>query len=142
MALLLRLLFAFAVAIALALPGFGDEGGGGDGGVWVLPACAQGPAPCGEARDVRTGVAVGRDLVLQVSQGCGPTTATFVDEMSGVPVSLQVSGSLVRVPSSLLMALTQLPSPSATIVIMDSQHRGYVIQVVVSSDGTASVRVF
>jgi hypothetical protein len=143
MALLFRVLVAVAIAIALALPGFGDEGGeGNSGGVWVLPMCSQGPATSCQPRASLAGVPLGNELVLQVSAGCGPATATFVDEVTGVPVSLQVSGSLVRVPSSLMSALVELPSPKATIVIMDSQHRGYVIEIVANSNGTAALRAY
>ncbi len=144
MAALLRLLAAVAMAVALALPGVSDEGGENNGGVgvWVLPRASCVPPIAAAPRAVRNGVPIAQDCLMKVSDECGPTAATFVDDMSGLPVSLHVSGSVVRVPASLLQALAAMPLPTASVLITDSQHVGYVALIAVHANGTATIRVF
>jgi hypothetical protein len=141
----LRVLVAAALALVIALPGVGFQGPGtnsGGVGVWVLPFAAPLTPPGGEPRATRTGLSIAQDCVLELSPDCGPVVATFVDDMTGEPVALHVSGSLVRIPASLMQALVGLPQPTATIVIADSEQRGYVIEITVAAGGTASVRVY
>jgi hypothetical protein len=142
MATMLRVLVAAALALALALPAVGDEGGENTGGmgVWVLPRWSFVAAVPGPVRDCRQAHPIGADCVMQISSECGPAAATLVDELSGLPVSLPVSGSLVRIPATLLQALAQSSAP-ATVVVADSEQRGYVMTITFGAPGTATISV-
>lgn len=140
---LIRVLAAIAFAICLALPGVGSDGGenGGGTGVWVLPRATCLTPPIGAApRDQKT-VPIQADLQMQMSAEVGVACATFIDDTSGVPMALSVTGSLVTIPATLMQSLAGLSSPSGTIVIADAMQVGYVIQIVVHSNGTATIRV-
>jgi hypothetical protein len=143
MARVLRVLAAIAFAIAFALPGVTDEGGenGSGTGVWVLPSAACAPVVCGVPREVRT-VPCNVDCVMRVSSDCGHTGATFVDDMTGLPVALQVSGSQVRLAASLLQALAGAARPTATVLIVDGHQFGYALTITVNAGGTATIRVY
>lgn len=144
MASFFRLLAAFAVAICLALPGVGSEGGenGGGTGVWVLPRATFLTPPSGAApRDMLAAHNITQNCVMQMSEEVGIATATFVDDMSGIPVELAVNGSIVTIPAVLLQSLVGLSTPTATVLIADAAQMGYVIQILARTDGTATIRV-
>ena len=143
MPILLRVLAALALALALALPAVGDEGGENSGGmgVWVLPRPSFVPPLPAVSRATRP-FSITRDCVLQLSADCGPASGTIVDDVTGVPVALQVSGSTVRIPAALLQALAQDSTSTATAIISDSQQLGYVIKITFTGQGSASVTVY
>lgn len=141
---LLRLLAALALAICLALPGVGDDGGenGGGTGVWVLPRATYLTPPCGGApRASLLAHSIHQDCVMQVSEEVGAATASFVDNLSGVPCALPVVGTSVRIPAALLQSLAGLSLPTATVLIADAAQIGYVIHITVNGDATATIRV-
>lgn len=137
---------ALVFLIALALPGFGDDGGGNGGGtgVWVLPRANFLTAQTGSSSVLAASSApIAQDRWLQMSPDVGVATATFVDDASGVAVSLQVTGSLVRVPAALLQALALSSAPQAQILISDATQLGYLITVNVNAQTQlAQYRVF
>lgn len=145
MTLSVRALLALLLAAWFTLPSTGDDGGenAGGTGVWILPrstylaasVCADG-AP----REAKTFTLAG-DIVLALSSEVGEATATWIDEVAGVAVSLPVSGGQVRVPAALLQALGNAPLRQATVVIADASHAGYVIEIEVAADGTVTVGV-
>jgi hypothetical protein len=143
---LLRFLAALVLALCFALPGVSGEGGdnAGAGGVWVLPrAGAVGIGGIGgiAPRDTRT-VGFASDVFLQMSHDVGVATATFVDSVSQVPTGLIVTGNLVRLPAALLQALAPFAGATATIVITDAAQVGYVIQLTVHANNTATLQAF
>jgi hypothetical protein len=144
MAALLRVLVATALAIALALPGVSDEGGENSGGlgVWVLPRASFVPPIPATPRDTRSAHSISQDCVMQLSSECGAAAGTFVEDMAGVPVALQVTGSTVRIPAALLQAMALHPSATATVIVTDSQQLGYVVRIAMNGNGTATIRVF
>src|SRR5688572_13626591 len=109
-------LLALALVAWLAVPGVGGDGGenGGGTGVWVLPrastlTCSTGsgvPIAC-ESRPIT------QDFFLLLSSEVGVASATLVDACSGLPVSLPVIGTVLRVPASLLQTISHNPVPSA-----------------------------
>ena len=144
MNLLFRILAALALAIALALPAVGGEGGetGGGTGVWVLPGARYlSIGPLGAVRESRS-FGITQDIVMQISSQGGIASATFVDDLTMLPVSLPMSGMQVRIPSSLLQALSESSSPTGTIMIVDAQQFGYLMRLTVSSAGQATVDVY
>jgi hypothetical protein len=144
MNLLTRILAALALAIGLALPAVGGEGGetGGGTGVWVLPAsrflCVDPPGAPRESRSF----GITQDIVMQVSSQGGVSTATFVDDLTALPVSLPMTGSLVRIPSSLLQSLSESSSPSGTIMIVDAQLLGLLMRLTISTQGLVTIEVY
>ncbi len=143
-----RILLALALAIWVALPGVSSDGGenAGGTGVWILPCAANlnsGSGLGGMPRSSRSFQApLTTDIAMMMSVEVGNATATFVEQVAGVPVALPVNGSLVRIPATLLQALAHAPQPSASILITDAAQVGYVIHVVIDpQSGTATIRV-
>ena len=68
-------------------------------------------------------------------------TATFVDSISQVPTGLVVSGRQVQIPATLLQALAPFAGATATVVIADASQLGYVIQITVHANNTATLNV-
>jgi hypothetical protein len=141
-----RWLVAFALAICMALPVLGGEGGenGGGTGIWILPRAnfltmnAGSVAP----RDARP-FSIQQDVLLQVSSEMGSCSATFMDQVSGSPVALQVTGSVVRMPAALLQLLGSMPNKTAYVTIADATQLGYLVRITVDAvTGIAVVQVF
>ncbi len=142
----LRWLVAFALAICMALPVLGGEGGenGGGTGIWILPRANFLTMNGGAAapRDVRT-VGLSQDVLMEVHTDLGSVSATFVDQVSGSPVALQVQGRVVRVSASLLQMLGTMSTKTAYITIADATQLGYLIRISVDPiAGTATIQVF
>jgi hypothetical protein len=108
--------------------------------VWVLPRASHLAPPCTVARDTKT-VSLANDIDLMMSEDIGSATATFVDDVTHVPVSLSVVGLRVRLPAALLQALVGCSPPTATVMITDAAQLGYVIQITVNNNNTATLRV-
>lgn len=141
---LTRVLAALALAIGLALPVLGGEGGetGGGTGVWVLPAGRYlSVGPFGAPRETRA-FGITQDIVMQASSQSGVVSATFVDNLTGLPVSLPTLGAQVRISHSLLLSLSESSSPSGMIMIVDAQQLGYVMRLTINPQGQAIVEVF
>ena len=80
-------------------------------------------------------------MQLQLASGMGTAVATFIDSVSGMPISLPVAGSLATCPSCLLQALAVGVVHSANILITDASLTGYLIEVTVDpATGTATLR--
>lgn len=144
MKLLQRVLVAIALAIWMALPSFGDDGGDNAGGtgIWILPRAGYlaGDLFGGASRSQRL-PSPGQDLLVAVASNCGACSATFLDGLSGQPVSLQSFGGLVRIPSALLQALPQGSGIKAHLVISDATQLGYVMRVERRDDGALVLKV-
>lgn len=138
----LRLLCALIFAICLALPSVSGDGGenGGGTGVWVLPRATYLTSGVVEPRAAQV-VSPGQDLILEMSCEVGMATAVFVDDLSQVPVSLQVTGSQVRLPAAVMQSFLASSALTATIMIADAAHMGYLIRVTAQPNGTLSLQV-
>ena len=140
----LRVLIAFVIALIVALPivsSDGGEGGGGTG-IWILPrATFLGAGLATSPVDHKSLATLNNDLVMQVSAECGACAATSIDEVSGMPVSLPVLGSRIRLPATLLQALAATGA-KANIVIMDSSGLGYSLSVTASSTNGLLVNLY
>jgi hypothetical protein len=140
---ILRLLLAVAVSVWLALPSSSSDGGenAGGTGVWVLPR-ASFLAGCGSMpRESKVLLGTTQDLVVEVSIEVGSFVATFLDEVTGLPVSLQSYGPRVRIPAALLQAVVA-SNHKAHIVISDANQFGYMLHIEVHpSTGAISVQV-
>lgn len=82
------------------------------------------------------------DVIMRTAGQMGAASATFVDDMSGVPVSLTVSGRLVTLPKTLLQALESSVKKTATIVITDAVQSGYVMRVTILPDGSVKIAIY
>lgn len=142
---LLRPLVAIALAVWLALPLVGNEGGDNASGtgIWILPRATFLASGMSQAapRATKELLAIGQDVVMEVSSECGACSATFVDELSGQPVSLQAGGGLVRVPAALLQSLAGAAGTKAHIVITDANQLGYMLTVDRRVDGALVLKV-
>jgi hypothetical protein len=140
---LIRCLLALALAIGLVLPVVGGEGGenGGGTGVWILPRANFLSTSMSVPRDTRT-IPVNVDAILQVSNEVGVCSATSLDGLTGLPVSLPVVGNQVVVTAALLQSIGSLPSKCANVVIADASQVGYLVRITVLQNGTALVQVF
>jgi hypothetical protein len=144
---LLRNALVLLIASFLAMPTLCDEGGGnnGGGGVWILPCCANicgvsteaGLAPRAMMLSANTATNVTMCTVSQM----GAASATFVDDLSGVPVSLPVSGRVVTVSKLLLQALEASSKKAATIIVTDALQCGYVMRVLIQPCGSVKITV-
>lgn len=145
MKLLQRVLVAIALAIWMALPILGNDGGDNASGtgIWILPRAGYLAADSQDAavRAQRNMSGSGQDLLVAVSSDCGTCAATFLDELSGQPVSLQSVGGVVRIPAQLLQALPQGNGTKAHVVISDASQLGYMMRVERREDGSFVVKV-
>jgi hypothetical protein len=139
---LLRFVLALALGVWLAMPSLGSEGGenAGGTGVWILPratfmASGEVVEPAGEPRASKKLSSLNQDVTMAVSIECGSCTATLIDDLSGVPVALQVTGPNIKLPASLLQALGAAGPAKASIVVVDANQMGYVMRVVIDSTG-------
>lgn len=143
---LIRNLLILLVAATLAIPTICDEGGenNGGGGVWILPCMANVTPVTAEASVAARATMVfpntGSDVKMRTAS-FSSVTATFVDDLSGVPVSLAVSGRVVTLPKGLLQALAASTKKQATIVVSDAQQMGYVMRVLIQNDGSVRINV-
>ncbi len=116
---LLRLLAALALAIWVAVPVVGSDGGDNAGGtgIWILPraTCLASGMEVTPPRAAKVLTTFNHDVVMQVSSECGAVVATFVDDLSGQPVSLATFSGQVRIPASLLQAMAGSSCPKAPI---------------------------
>jgi hypothetical protein len=115
---MLRFVVASLLAIAMALPGIGGDGGpnGGGTGVWVLPAASfLSASPATNARDTHVSVSTSEALRFKVSDEVGDVVALFIDELSGIPVALPVTGREVTIPVAVLGATARAPTSSSSI---------------------------
>src|SRR5204863_6393389 len=118
----------------------------GGTGVWILPraGCVNiGLGLNAVARETRVLQApLNADCGMLMSVEVGNAVATFVDTLSAVPVSLPVNGSQVRLPASLLQALAQTPTRTASVLITDAAQVGYVMHISIDPQtGNATIRV-
>lgn len=145
MKLLQRVLVAIALAVWLALPILGNDGGDNASGtgIWILPraSCLAVDSPDAAVRAQRNVTSAGQDLLVAVSSECGSCAATFLDELSGQPVSLQSVGGVVRIPAALLQALPDGSGTKAHVVISDASQFGYLMRVERRTDGSVVVKV-
>jgi hypothetical protein len=135
---MLRVLLVTALVAWIAQPtiGGGGENAGGSG-VWILPragalACSSG-MPQGSPRAEFTVVGLTSALRLQVSNNMGIAVASLVEDLSGTPMPLPVSGYIVEVPSAMLIAVGALPTPHARVLISDANQLGYVLKLEVDA---------
>lgn len=127
---LLLAIAAFVFAV------FARSGGGGDGGVWILPQSRILGGPGGGGghcrmlppRDWRV-VTVGKfDLVLKLPAEMGVSTAQIVESTTHVALPAPVVGQAVLIPPQTLNAVLNAPGPGeAEGVILDTNQRGFVI---------------
>ncbi|MFT7535841.1 MAG: hypothetical protein ACI85K_001794 [Hyphomicrobiaceae bacterium] len=135
------------IASFLAIPTLCDEGGGtGGGGVWILPCCANlggvTPVDGAQPRSTKSVTNTTLDVTMRTAGQMGAASATFVDDMLGIPVSLTVSGRLVTLPKTLLQALESSVMKTATIVITDAVQSGYVMRVTILPGGSVKIAIY
>ncbi len=149
MKLLVHLLLVLATVLAWTLPVPGGEGGenAGGTGIWILPRCSGmhtgsaglPPGPprlCGPVRDVS------RDIDLQVSEEMGQSVAVLLDDGSGLPQSLPVSGQTIRIPAAMLTALAGARL-GADVIVLDAANNGYRMRIVCDEEqGSLSLAVY
>lgn len=130
-----RLFSALLCAAILALPGFGSEGGEGAGGtgVWILPGARfVGPGAGSSTSLTAAPMAVpslASPMTLTTAPEVGEVTATLLDDVSGSPLPLPVSGRNVTIEKSVFQGLLASGTTSAILVITNSSQLGYVVKI-------------
>lgn len=132
----LRTLLLAIAAFVFALFGRAS-GGGGDGGVWILPgsrpvcgvpiAGAQVLVP---PRDWRVLSAPKSDLVMQLPAEMGVAAAQIFDRQTGAPLPVAVVGKTLTIPlRTLQFVLAQQGSSFAQGLVCDASGRGFVVVI-------------
>lgn len=148
MTMLLRAVLAVLLTAWISLPATGSEGGGNAGGtgVWILPRATylcSSQLPTTAPKSQFSVPTLQQDLSLQLDDGMGMAVATLVDDVAGAVVPLQVTGNLAVVPAALLQGLGSAPTPTATVMISDAAHLGYLIRLTVNaSTNTCVVAIY
>lgn len=140
-----RTLLSILFAVLIVLPGIGSVGGDNAGGtgVWILPratalspsmvsfgaACGDVPPLLGQPRETRVLAGYEDSLSIVGSGELGVPVATLIDNVSGSPIALSVTGTAVLLPASVIQQLASSGVTSASITIMDATHRGYVVKL-------------
>ena len=132
----MRTLLLAIAALEFAL--FGSaSGGGGDGGVWILPrsshVCglpASGAQTLTPPRDRRSLSAPKADLVMQLPPEMGVAAAHLVDLSSGASLPVSVAGKTLTIPlRTLQFVLAQTGSGVAQGLVLDASGRGFLVLV-------------
>jgi len=138
MNLLLRILFVLVVATLLRLPGTDTAGGGGgDGGVWILPrpSSMTGTSlvapPLNTARATRTWLHASTGIRFSPSVPLDEPISTLTESLSGSVVHLAEAGGVVSVPGRLLTGLLNGGSTRSDILVLDANGDGYWIALVI-----------
>ncbi len=138
-----RSLLSILFAMLVVLPGIGRAGGDNAGGtgVWILPrASTLSPAMVSvatdphapisiEPREVRLLDNLQNNLALVASDDMGTPVATLVDGVSGAPIALPVEGRTATLTATMLQQLVGSGVTTATIILLDAQHRGYLVRL-------------
>lgn len=137
MKLLLKILFALFVATLLRLPGTDSAGGGGDGGVWILPrpgsmaGTSLVSPPLSSARAVRTWNNVSTGLRFGAPSPLDEPIATLTESLSGQVVPLAEAGGVVTIPGGVLVGLLNGGSTRSDVLVLDANGDGYWIALVI-----------
>lgn len=132
----LRTLLLALAAFVFALTGI-SSGGGGDGGVWILPCSshvcsfptsgAQVQLP---PRDWRTLSLPKADLVMQLPSEMGAATAQLIDRRTRIALPVRIVGKTVTIPlATLTFLLAQSASAAADGLFLDANGLGFVISI-------------
>ena len=134
----LRAILLATLGALLALPSVGDEVVGGEnagnGGVWILPAAcflAQSSGGLTAVRATHTASDLSKGCEMQLASNMGLAVASYVDDAGGSPVSLPVSGSVLKVSSQFMTSLVANGSTGGTIIVADATQKGYRICIAV-----------
>ena len=153
MKLSLRSVPALLLAALLALPGIGSESGpgatGGGTGVWILPtpkyvaSVTTSPSTIGPASASFAMPSLGSGVTVTAAADLGEVNAVLIDEVSGSPVPLVVSGRDVAIDREVLQGLLNSGTFAAYIVITDANLLGYVLKLAIdpaTSSATLTLR--
>jgi hypothetical protein len=132
----LRALLLALAAFVFALAGM-SAGGGGDGGVWILPRSnhvfsipTSGAQVLTPPRDWRTATAPKTDFVMQLPSEMGAATAHVVDRRTGIALPIRIVGKTVTIPLASLQALlAQSNGASADGLIVDANGLGLLLTI-------------
>lgn len=132
----MRTLLLAIAAFVFAL--FGSaSGGGGDGGVWILPRSSHvcgmptsGAQVLTPPRDWRALSAPKADLVMQLPPEMGVAAAQLLDRQTGAPLPVSVAGKTLTIPLSTLRFVLAQPASSVAVgIVLDANGMGFVVMV-------------
>lgn len=145
---LLRTLAAVLLGLCAVLPVLGgDECGGGEGGVWILPRCSAMTNTGGRtrvlglARGSRTYSDLDKSIELQLSGELGAAAAMLSVSETNTTVQLAIVGHVLQLSGEMLQQMSASGVQSADIVISDEAGNGYVM-LLVFANGGATLYVF
>jgi len=132
----LRTLLLAIAAFVFALFGRAS-GGGGDGGVWILPSSR---SVCGlplagaqtlvPPRDWRALSAPKSDLVMQLPPEMGVAAAQLFDRQTGAPLPIAVVGKTLTIPlRTMQFVLAQQGASFVHGLVCDASGRGFVVVI-------------
>jgi hypothetical protein len=145
---LLRTLAAVLLGLCAVLPVLGgDECGGGEGGVWILPRSSvmtngggRGRV-LGLARGTKTFPTLLKSIDLQLSGELGAAAAMMSVSETNTTVQLPIIGHVLHLSSAMLQQMSASGVQSADIVVSDENGSGYLM-LLVFGNGGATLYVF
>lgn len=152
----LRYLLPLLVAALWAIvPASGEDTGGGDSGVWILPrstfvsgvsmiSSPNGPGTGTEPRDFRYGLPRHDPVSMRVSPEVQlPPVATITEPISSLRIPVYISGGVATLRPEAMALLIQTPGATAVGTLIDRQGRGYLLTVTVDgSQDTVDIAVY
>ena len=131
---LLRNLLVVLAGLLSVLPLTGDDGNGGDSGVWILPRSrnvTSGFSVVSETtpRAIRHLTTLANPFVMKVSSEMGAPVGTLTDPVSNLQLPLLVSGNCVTIPAATLQSLASAAITQVAGVIVDQAGLGYMLVV-------------
>lgn len=114
-----------------------STGGGGDGGVWILPqsrhVCSlptSGAQVMTPPRDWRLLSAPRSKLEMKLPMEMGSAVALLVDRHTRIPLPVTIVGKTMTLPLQAMQALLASPGPGiAEGLVLDASGRGFYVIV-------------
>ena len=149
---MLRACLVALLGVLLALPAMGGSGGGGGNtgegiGVWILPRSSSLPSLVPVFIDPPRAqmhfCTLSQPIVMKVSSEVVNPFAALIDPITNQAIALQVNGSLVTIPVSVLSGLASAGVTVAPGTIVDANNRGYYFQLLINlANSSADVLIY
>ena len=146
---LLRSLLAVLLGLCAVLPVLGgDECGGGEGGVWILPrSSVLSGSNGGRLRQLSLARYhshtddLSKGIAMEMSSEIGVAVAVLSDPVTNSSQHLAVSGHRLELEGVFLLELRNAGMQRAEIIVSDENGNGYLMVLVLESGG-ATLYVF
>lgn len=145
---LLRSLLAVLLGLCAVLPVLGgEECGGGEGGVWILPRSSVLTGTGGRLRQLNLARNhhhfddISKGVSFEMSSEIGIAVAVLSDPQTNSSQELSISGHVVQLAGTFLTNLRNSGTMRADILVSDENGNGYLMVLVFDATGV-TVYVF